>query len=115
MPNAPHPDHTFLPAAQAGYVLPLSCRLAQRCVYKHHALNCCVLTPITFCWISLVLATKLPGQPHTHAGISCVRPRTLDQYIRWLPRISIALRGELGGPNSMGNAPPGLEIIMVDP
>jgi hypothetical protein len=27
-------------------------------------------TLISFCWITLVLATKLPGQPHAHAGIS---------------------------------------------
>ncbi len=56
---------------------------------------------IIFCWITLVLATKLPGQPHAQAGISCVKPRTIGTYPRWLPQISITLRGELWGPNSL--------------
>ncbi len=34
-----------------------------------------LLQLIRFCWITLVLATKLPGQPHANVGISCIRPQ----------------------------------------
>jgi hypothetical protein len=56
---------------------------------------------------------------HAHAGISCVKPQTQGgTYCNWKPQISITLKGELWGPNSLTfgqGAAPEVDIVLVDP
>ncbi len=59
----------------------------------------------------MVPATKQPGHPLAGKGISPVHPQTAGTYCPWKPQISITLKGELGGPNSMA----GRDIVAADP
>ncbi len=60
--------------------------------------HCTAQELVTFCYITVVPATKQPGHPLEGKGISCVQPQTAGTYCPWKPQVHAQKRGSWVAP-----------------